>query len=324
MLRRNLACFVSLAVFSCSAFALDLDHTVSGDSEIEDTLGKSTEAGNSPYIINGESANSVENSKSNGTDFMFNHGVKEVSESVSPKKQFEDFGYTPPGAFEGQENYLEVDKLKMAKDYRKASSGSLNITFVKNSFDYLSEDDIIDRTISSGTKSIKGGFLYFRNDSYITKTNFLNLYWSLGAGVGYSAGRGIFRKTGERSDTLFKFWEVPVDLALGGEVPISTWLKFAGTAGPSAMAIAQNRSDYQRGEKGKRKYQFSPGYFANAQFKVNLTGFSPDMSYDLFTSSEITNLYMNLEIRHEKYANFQDDISISGTSFGIGFTFEYL
>lgn len=324
MLRRNLAVFISLILISFSASALDLDHTVSGDTNVEDELGKSTEPGNSPYIINGESDKSVENSKPNGSDFYFNHGVKEVTENKSPKQQFEDSGYTPPGTFEGRENYLDIDKKALAKDFRKASTGSMNITFVKNNFNYQSEDDIIDRTISAGPKSIKGGYIFFRNDSFITKTDFLNLYWSLGAGLGYSAGRGIFKANGQRSDTVFKFWEVPIDLALGAEIPISTWFKLAATGGASAMTIAQNRDDYQAGEKGKRKFQFSPGYFADAQFKLNLTGFSNDMAYDLFTSSEITNLYMNLNIRHENYSSFQDNITISGTSFGLGFTFEYL
>ncbi len=53
-------------------------------------------------------------------------------------------------------------------------------------------------------------------------------------------------------------------------------------------------------------------------------GFNDEAAYELFTSSEITNLYMNLEIRHESYKNFQDPIEVSGTSFGAGFTFEYL
>jgi hypothetical protein len=66
--------------------AIDLEQTVSGDSEIEDVLGKSTATGNSPYIIEGEGSNNVENAKSNGDDYMFNHGVKEVTEKITPKK----------------------------------------------------------------------------------------------------------------------------------------------------------------------------------------------------------------------------------------------
>jgi hypothetical protein len=324
MLRRNLALCLSLIIFSYSVIAEDLDHIVSGDSATPDELGSSTESGASPYIINGESANNVENSKSSGDDYLFNHGVKEVNQNISTKKQLEDFGYTPPGAFENRENYLEVDKIKLAKDYRNFSSGSMNITFIKNSFDYQSQDDIINRTIGSGYKSIKGGALFFRHDSIMSRRELLNTYWSLGAGVSYSSGKGIFKVDGTRSDTTFNFWEVPVDLAFGAEIPLSSWFKIAATGGPSVQGILQNRSDYQRGEKNKRKFQVSPGYFVNGQLKFNLANIGSNTSYELFTQSEITNLFMNLEVRHQSYENFQDDISITGTSFGVGFTFEYL
>ena len=113
MLRRNLASFIAVSAISLNLYAVDLDHSVSGDSEVEDTLGKSTEASNSPYIINGESNSNVENSKAKGDDYLFNHGVKEVTIKKGPKQQFEDFGYTVPGTFEGQENYLEIDKVKI-------------------------------------------------------------------------------------------------------------------------------------------------------------------------------------------------------------------
>lgn len=84
MLRRNLAYFTAILLLSFNAHSLDLDHSVSGDSEIEDTLGKSTEAGNSPYIINGEADTNVENSKAKGDDYLFNHGVKEVTIKKGP------------------------------------------------------------------------------------------------------------------------------------------------------------------------------------------------------------------------------------------------
>lgn len=328
MLGRNLAylilSFSTLSLFSASTFAIDdLNQTVSGDTDIEDVLGSSKTEGNSPFIVNGEAGDNVEKSEAKGPDYIFNHGVKEVSEKVTPKKKYEDFGYTLPGSFEKQENYVELDKLKMAKDFRKVSTGALNITFIKNGYDYQSENDIINQTVGSGYKSIKGGSLLIRHDSYIAKSMLLNAHWSLGAGVGYNSGRGLF-VNGTRSDTTINLWEVPVDAGLGLEIPLYSWFKIAGTGGGSVMGLMQNRSDLQRGEKGKRKFQYSPGYFANAQFKINLSGFSEETAYDLFTSSQITNLFLNLEVRHQNYENFQDDIKISGTSFGVGFTFEYL
>lgn len=322
---RNLTFFAILVLFSIDVTASsreDLGHSV-GSDVVEDVLGQSTQPGHSPYIVDGEPSSNVENSKVKGEDFIFNHGVKEVSGNISEKKKLQDFGYTAPGTFENQENYIEVDRKKLAKDFRKASESGLNITFIKNDFDYQSNNDVINRTIGSGSKSVKGGSLYFRHDNYMFKTNFLNAHWAIGGGLGFNSGKGIFID-GTRSDTIFKLWELPVDLGLGLEIPIGHWFKISGTGGPSVLGLIQNRSDFQRGEKGKRKIQYSPGYFANAQFKVNLAGFSDKTAYELFSESEITNLFLNLEIRHQNYENFQDEITVSGTSFGVGFTFEYL
>ena len=324
MFRKNLALIVFLILIPAVVHATDLEHSVSGDSEIESDLENSKVPNNSPYIVNGEPSENVDNNKIEGVDVIFNHGVKEVTnEKVTAKKKYEDFGYTTPGTFSGQENYIDLDKSKIAKDFRRSSTGGVNLSFVKNNYDYQSTDDIIQRTLGEGPKSMKGGALYFRNDSFFLKTDFLNLHWSIGTGVSYSTGKGIFID-GTRSDATFSFWEVPVDLGIGLELQIANWIKAAGTAGPSLQMILQNRSDFERGEKGKRVYQYSPGYFASAQFKINLTNFNDEQAYELFTSSEITNLFLNLEIRHQNFEKFKDDIKISGTSFGLGFTFEYL
>ncbi|MBC7429917.1 MAG: hypothetical protein H7336_14985 [Bacteriovorax sp.] len=324
MFRRNLALIIALLMLPLAVHATDLDHAVSGDTDVEDTLATSTVKGNSPYIVEGEPGESVENSKANGTDSIFNHGVKEVStEKISEKKKLQDVGYTPPGTFEGQANYIDLDKKKLNKDFRKASAGGINLTFIKNDYDYQSTNDIINRTIGMGYKHIKGGALHVRNDSYIFKTAFLNFHWSVGGGMGFNSGRGIF-VDGKQSDATFKLWEFPIDAGLGIEIPIANWFKFAGTGGPSVLTLLQDRSDLGRGEAGKRKFQFSPGYFASAQFKINLLGFNDEAAYDLFTTSELTNLFMNIEVRHESYSHFADPVQVSGTSYGIGFTFEYL
>jgi len=45
---------------------------------------------------------------------------------------------------------------------------------------------------------------------------------------------------------------------------------------------------------------------------------------DLFRQYSVTKFYLNLEARMNNVSNFQDDIEVSGSSFGIGFSFEYL
>lgn len=320
---------IFLLVFLVASFrqsyAADLEQVVSG-AEVEDVLGKTPATESSPYIIQNNEETALESLKGKENtqpDFLFGNNLQEVSVKDDPRKKFEDIGYTTPGTFEGSENYLEHDKAEMAKDFRKHSSSGVNITFIKDSFNYESNNDVINKTISEGYKHVKGGTLHLRNDQYFSRTEQLNLFWSVGAGVGYNSGRGLF-VNGERSSTTFKLWEVPVDLSVGLEIPIHQLFKISGAAGPSVMGLFQNRNDFQRGEKGKNKIQVSYGQFANAQFKVNLSGFNSETAYDLFTSSKITNLFLNLEARYQNYQNFQDEIKISGTSLGIGFTFEYL
>jgi hypothetical protein len=318
--------FITL-VFSFSVNATDLDHPLSG-SDVEDSLETSKATDASPYLVQNaeDEASAIDNQKIKANaqpDFLFNENQPEVSLKDDPKNKFKDVGYTLPGTLESQDEYMEIDKKSLLKDLRKESSGNINITFIKNNFNYESPNNIINKTISEGYKHVKGGALYVRSDQYFYRTDYVNTFWNLGGGLGFNSGRGIF-VTGVQSETTFRLWEIPVDLGLGLEIPVSSIFKISGSLGPSVTALYQNRNDFQSGEKGRNKIQVSYGQFASAQFKINLTGFSSDMAYSLFTESKITNLYMNLEARYQNYQNFQDEIKISGTSYGIGFTFEYL
>jgi len=316
------ATMAALAMTSTLAFATgdDLDQIVSG-STVPDLLGESKESTASPYLINGDDQNAVDKAVPNGVDPIFGE-VPELDLTKEPKKEFSETGFTLPGTFEGKQNYIETDKALMAKDYRKYSSGSFNLAFIKNNYDYVSTNDVINRTTTTGHHSGKGGTALIRQDHYLSKSFLVNTYWSYGLGIGFSTGKGFFAD-GTRSDMTFNLWEVPVEAGLGLEIPFTNWVKITGTAGPSIVGILQDRSDFERGDEGKRKYQYSFGYFAQAQFKINMS-LTTETAYELFTESQLTNVFMNLEVRHQNYADFQDPIKISGTSFGIGFTFEYL
>ncbi len=319
--------FLALLILSAnSTFAYDdLDQIVSG-GEVEDSLAKvKPNQGTEPYIIN--SGNSeVENLKIKSgadQDVNFKKFTGDLTVQDPEKKKLEDVGYVPVGTYEKSQNYIELDKSQMSSDFRNKSSSAFTFTFIKNNYEYTSLNDVINRTIGEGYKHVKGGTLHLRSDQYFFRKDYMNLFWMGGAGVGYNSGRAIF-VTGERSDTTIRLWEIPVDLGVGVELPLYHWFKVVGTAGPSVMVLSQNRSDYLRGEDGKNKMQVSYGQFASAQFKFNLTGMSTNLAYDLFSESKITNLLLNLEVRYHNYQNFQDDIKVSGTSVGIGFTFEYL
>ena len=302
----------------------DPAQVVSGD-EVEDVLASKEKETSSEYIINqfeGEvEKNDVKFDREK--EFVLPNTSGEITHEIHESKKFEDFGYTTPGSLEGKENYIEIDKKQMSYEFRRLSRKGINLTYLDNRNSYESNNDIINQTIGQGAGHVKGGSLLVRSDQYFFHTFLLNGFWSLGSGVGYNSGKGIF-VSGERSETTFRLWEIPLDLGLGLEIPIYHWFKVVGVAGPSGLALYQNRSDFKDGEKGKNKIQVSPGQFASAQFKINLSGFSDVYAHELYTSSNITNLLLNIEARYQSYQKFQDPIKVSGTSFGIGFTFEYL
>lgn len=318
--------FLSLLLSFNFAQATDMGQVVSG-ADVENSLEKmSPPKETNEYLIQSSDTGDIANqkiSKKALPDFNFTVEPQDLSVKNEEKRKLEDSGYTTPGTYENSQNYIELDKKGMAESFRKHSAGALNLTYIQNNYDYQSDNDIINRTISQGYKHIKGGALYVRSDQYILRRDYMNPYWSLGVGLGYNSGRGIFI-TGDQSNATFRLYEIPIDAGIGVEIPLYHWFKISGTAGPSVTGLLQNRSDLQQGEKGRNKIQISYGEFANAQFKFNLSGLSDNLAYDLFTQSKITNLLLNLEVRYQNYQNFQDAIKISGTSFGIGFTFEYL
>lgn len=315
---------VFLLVSMNTAFSVeDLDQVVSG-GEVEDALSKvKSSTSTDPFIINSGSGDVDKVVTDKDDDFVFKKRSGDLSVKDKERKSLQDVGYVPVGSFEKSENYMELDKAHMASEFRNKSSGSFSFSYIKNNYDYTSTNDVINRTIGEGYKHVKGGTLHLRSEHYFFRKDFLNTFWVAGAGFGYNTGRALF-VTGERSETTLRLYEVPVDLGLGIEIPLYHWFKVSGAAGPSGMVLIQNRSDYQQGEKGKNKNQVSYGQYAAAQFKFNLTGMSSHLAYDLFSESKITNLLLNLEMRYQTYQNFQDDIKVSGTSVGLGFTFEYL
>jgi len=300
--------------------------TIAGQ-EIEDEISKmelDEDVVASPYIIN-NSKNELEQVEAKGKDqnpFVYG-SVKDQNYPISTRSELKGFGQVEPGSLGNSENYLEINSKEYSKKFLKESSTCIELNYFKDGFDYTSKNDVINRTVGNGYKHVKGGFLSFHRNSFLFKTFLLNAFWSSGLGFGYSSGRGIF-VDGSRSDATMRFWQFPIDLGIGLEIPIYQWFKVSAAVGPSAMILNQNRSDFSNDEKGKSKTQFGYGPYAIAAFKVNLSGMSSSFAYDLFTSSQITNLLLNFEMRYHSYSKFLDPIEISGTSIGAGVTFEFL
>lgn len=322
--------FLVIRLVFCSILvsANDMNLEVAGAHDIPDILGAMKSYEESPYVDSGKHEKIIEKKKSlnleapnlSGTvsDFLGSKKAKKTEESV-----YRENGYNPPGTFENEENYLEMDKRSFTKNLNRVSSHGLNLMYYKNDYTYTSPNDIITKTINSTPGHLKLGTFYLRSDQYLYKRDWARAYWAFGGGLSFSSGKGIF-VDGVASDSPFRLWEFPLDLGMGAEIPIGKILKLSMTGGPSLLGIIQNRSDLMANEPGKNKWQLSYGTFLSCQFKLSLPGLSSEKAYDLFISNAITNMFITLEARYQNYAHFLDPISISGTSFGGGFTFEFL
>lgn len=323
---RNILLFaVFIGLIACSS-TKDLGHSVQGDyvnKEVE--MIEDVEAID-PFLGTSNIAkiDATEEYKDRKSDSPYlSSNVQDQKIENLKTSDFKDVPFQMPGSMSTSE-YKELDVGRHAKDFYNLGEQTVNLAYYKNSFEYESPNDVIDRTISNGFQHGRFGPLLLRNDRYVFKTFALNGFYSLGAGVTFSRGKGVFSDDGSKSSATFKFWEIPLDLGLGIEIPLGPWVKVQGVGGISAVGLYQSRDDYTDGESGKRRLQIGSGQFAEGSVRFNLSRIFPEMGYEYFTSSELSNLTMNTSMRYQNYSNFKDEITISGTSIGIGFGFEFL
>lgn len=321
MLRRNLALTLTSLCLINIAQANDFGIYMPGDSNIEDTLGNKESVYDS-HIMGGQ----IEDYYGNQSAIIEEKIIeKELTPRQKLKRELTDLNVTVQGQGLQNSTYGQIDKKNYVNKIRSSSASALNIHFLANLYDYSSTNNIIENTISSGRHSNKGGTVIFKYDKYLSQQQFLSTFWSGSMGIGLSTGKGIFSSDGKRSDATFNLWQAPVEVGLGIEIPISSYFKLSASGGGGILGLYQNRNDFERGEDNKRRIQFSPGFYGLGQLKINLTGFSDQWAYDVFTQSNLTNILLNLDVRFQHYGSFKDEeLAISGVTFGAGFTFEFL
>ncbi len=229
-----------------------------------------------------------------------------------------------PGTFDKSTEYLEVDRAKQASEIRSRGKWNFGFIYIKDEYSYKDPGSIFQKTYEDGTGSVKGGLLQFSMSKYFTR-KWVYLGFGMNASVGYNNGKGIFTNTNnEQSNASFTLWTLPVDLALSMDIPVTKYFQLSATGGPSFMGLIQTRSDREAGDADKQKRQFSYGYFYGGRLKVSLASVFRESAIKMFSHYDVTNYFISFETRFHNYENFQDELSISGASFGVGFTFEYL
>lgn len=232
-----------------------------------------------------------------------------VGREVSEKPPFLDF-----------QNY---QTLMDSNAYRKAF---ISLSFMQDTYDYFDDENLFGETYrrkGSGKTSEFPGIIRVALTRFIYK-GFVDVIAGGGIGIGYNAGKGVFSENGAQSDVVFKLWTIPADVVLGVELQVTRYVKLGLHGGPSLYGIIQNRNDKDPDTRDRNTRQYSPGYFLNGLVKVSLGDIFRSLGYSLFSEYNISKFYFHGEFRNHKYSNFKSkDLNVSGTSYGIGFTFEF-
>ncbi len=249
------------------------------------------------------------------------------NKKISDKEEIKSFGSGAPFEMDNREHILESKNSEIFKSVYSKGASSFSFTYIQDKFDVDDSANVFERSYNAEQGTRRGGSLHLFFDNYFSKS-FISPFWGGGFGVGYSQGKGIFSNSAEQeSNVKFQLFTVPLDFRVGLDIGRGEFFKLSVAVGPSVVGLHQSRSDKERdekGEDGKYRRQIGYGYFGHAKAQISLSKFATKMAFDTYSQYDISNIFINLEGRYQKYENFQDDISISGVSFGVGLSFEYL
>ena len=323
LMRKRTFSLVSLILLSLSSYSFGVDlNTDFGQAAPgqETDQYQNIESKSNGHFLDADD-NPMEQYKTDEKSPMF-PGEDGYGDSVSGKESATQFNANAPFSGLETDSYRLQTNEKILSPHVNKSQFSFAIDFYMNNYDYQDDRGVYDKTFGSSTGA-QGGSLNLSSDYYLSKGK-VNFGVGGGTGLGYSTGKGIFESNGIVSEMNFNLYSIPIDLRFSMEVPIGKVIKLTGAAGPSGMVLLQNRSDRDEKEDGKSKRQFGYGYFVEGKMKVNLTYLMPDTGFEYYKFHEVSFMSVDLMVRTQNYSGFSDNISISGMSYGIGVTFEFL
>jgi len=325
-LKAKLLClFLILAPSLCAEdFGIAVPGQLSEDSfEKEASQLKNKDNTNDSYVM-GERSEPEFKETSEKSFSVPGQGLTEDIDEPTRKEKLLSTGLKAPHSLENEENIVSFESNELYDNFYDQGDSSFSFTYIRDEYNVSDSRGVFQQSFVDAEDARRGGYLHFNFDSYMNR-NFFSTFYGAGLGVGFSEGEGIFAaSTTTKSNVTFQLFTIPLDFRLGMTIGRGKYFRLSVAGGPSVMGISQSRDDKERGEDEKHRRQYSFGYFGHAKAQISLSSLFHDLAFGGFSQYQMTNMYLNLEARHQSYENFQDDISITGTSFGIGFTFEYL
>lgn len=305
---------------------VDEVHLSSGKKDLDGYIGEVDED-QKDVFVDKQSNDSYDVKDVDGEDIFFTQNKSNDLDGVkvSDREKIVDFGTGIAGKNLNNSTYLEYSNKDIFKDIAKSGKSNLSIVYISDEYSYSDPNNLFEKTYNSTEKKAKskrGGFLHVGSEKYFYK-GFFNFSYGMNFGIGYSQGKGSFKSSQSLSDATFRLYTIPVDLVLSMELPVGKYFNLVGSAGPSVAGLWQNRSDLDKGDSLTNKRQVGTGFFYSGKLRVSLSNMFKSLGYSMFSDYQVTNMYLNLEARYHNYSNFQDPITIEGTSFGAGFSFDY-
>jgi hypothetical protein len=302
----------------------DFNQYLAGQNKDHEFIKESTkDFVNVTEFINGSDQSILENSPIDSTGKVPNlpGGSKGASLLTPSKKQTNQY---PAGVLKVDDKYLIHDNSKTVYELRNSGNYTFGLIYFNDSYSYVDPTSNFIRTYEQSTGSIKGGFLQLQFEKFLSR-KYIDFTVGMNIGLGYNNGRGIFLDgNSTESETKFNLWSLPLDFSIAIDIPISSWVKVTAYGGPSVMGIIQSRDDREQEDDDKIIRQMSFGYFYGAKLRFSLTNLFKKKAIKLYDQFEITRYFLTIDSRIHEYSEFKDNLSISGASFGVGFTFEYL
>lgn len=241
------------------------------------------------------------------------------------KKNSKDAGFAIPstdGKLNANSQVLEYSNREVVNEISSDGEGIFSFGYILNDYKYSDPRNVYNKTYKQSTGAQESGSLHLSMDKILMRS-FVEFQLGANLGFRFAQGKGMFTGRQTESNAEFTLWQIPVDLSIGSAIPLSSWFKIGGAAGPSVMALLQTRSDKKTAEKHKRRRQIGPGYFFEGYFSFSLSHLIPSLGRHLMGEYNITQYYLTAIMRMQNYSNFQDDFTISGSSLGFLMTFEY-
>ena len=220
--------------------------------------------------------------------------------------------------------YQEANDVHRFEEISRSTRWGLRLSYIRDSYEYKSQNDAFDNIFVEDDAKGKKGLIFLENYRYFTELTMFRPFWSLSAGVGFNNAEGRF-VNGQETGHDFTLWTLPLGASLGLEVTPLSWFKLQISAGPSLLGIIQNRGDLESNSREKEKRQLGMGYHWETRGAFSMGHIMKSRMVRLFSAYQLTGIYFDALIRGQSYTNFKDKrFAVSGLSFGLGLSFDYL